>query len=99
MMNTKVMKASWLYYILSGFMTFVFIMTGMRPATYLVVFLALSGFLLFTTLLSETSNSLVNPIEGMVLAHQPINGATYTAAKLTHLLRILIHIVPRSEEH
>jgi hypothetical protein len=30
------------------------------------------------------------------LAHQPIEGATYTAAKLTHLLRILLHLVPGS---
>ena len=45
-------------------------------------------------LLSETANSLVNPVEGLVLAHQPINGATYTAAKLTHLLRVLAYTVP-----
>ena len=45
-------------------------------------------------LLSETANSLVNPVEGLVLAHYPINGATYTAAKLTHLLRILSYTVP-----
>ena len=41
----------------------------------------------------ETANSLVNPVEGMILAHQPVNGATYTSAKLTHLLRIVFYIV------
>ena len=44
----------------------------------------------FTT---ETANSLVNPVEGVVLAHQPVNGATYTAAKLTHLARIVGYFV------
>jgi hypothetical protein len=87
-------KASWAYYILSGLMAIPFILMGQRPAVYLATFMAISAFLLLSLLLSETSNSLVNPIEGLVLAHQPITGATYTAAKLTHLLRILIYLVP-----
>jgi hypothetical protein len=45
-------------------------------------------------LVSEANNSLVNPVEGIVLAHQPINGATYTSAKHTHILRILLYLVP-----
>jgi len=45
-------------------------------------------------LISETANSLVNPTEGLVLAHQPINGATYTAAKVSHLARIVLYLVP-----
>ncbi len=36
----------------------------------------------------------MNPVEAHVLAHQPINGATYVAAKLTHLVRILLYLVP-----
>jgi len=87
-------KSSWLFYILSGIMVFVFVAIGMSPTTYFLVFLMLSGFLLLTTLLAETNNSLMNPIEGLVLAHQPINGATYTSAKLTHILRILLYLVP-----
>jgi hypothetical protein len=87
-------KAAWAYYILSGLMVLLFIVAGMTLATYFAVFLGLTALLLFTILLSETNNSLVNPVEGLVLAHQPIDGATYTAAKLTHLLRILLHLVP-----
>jgi hypothetical protein len=87
-------KASWLYYFLSGLMVLFFLAVRMALTTYFAIFLGLSAFLLFTTLLSETNNSLVNPVEGLMLAHQPINGATYTAAKLTHLLRILVHLVP-----
>jgi hypothetical protein len=44
--------------------------------------------------ISETSNTLVNPVEALILAHQPVNGATYTAAKLTHILTILLYLVP-----
>ena len=56
--------------------------------------LGFSTFVLLTVLLPETSNSLVNPTESLILAHQPINGPTYMAAKLTHLLRILLYLVP-----
>lgn len=61
---------------------------------YLWTFLILTTLLLLLLLISETANSLVNPVEGLVLAHQPIDGATYTAAKLAHLGRILIYFVP-----
>jgi hypothetical protein len=87
-------KASWLFYFLSGIMAFFFAIAGMPLVVYFLVFMLVSGFLLLTTLLSETNNSLINPVEGLVLAHQPINGATYTSAKLTHILRILLHLVP-----
>jgi len=87
-------KSSWLFYFLSGLMTMIFIAIGMVPAAYFLVFMAISGFLLLTTLLAETNNSLMNPVEGLVLAHQPIGGATYTSAKLTHILRILLYLVP-----
>jgi hypothetical protein len=69
------------------------VLLAVRVGTYFATFLGLSALFLFMALLSETANSLVNPVEGMVLAHQPINGATYTAAKLTHLLRVLGYFV------
>jgi hypothetical protein len=34
---------------------------------------------------------LLNPVEAVVLAHQPVDGATYTAAKLTHLGRVVVY--------
>ena len=92
--DMSLQKSSWMFYFLSGLMVLFFVLAGMSPTTYLAVFLLLSGFLLFTTLLSEANNSLVNPVEGVVLAHQPIDGATYTSAKLTHILRILLYLVP-----
>jgi len=87
-------KAAWMYFVLIGIGSLLF--AGARPTagTYFWGFMFVTAFILFGVLLSETGNSLVNPTEGLVLAHQPINGATYTAAKLTHLLRILLYFVP-----
>ena len=86
--------AAWLYFGLSALFTFVLLSLQPPVIVYFSIFLMLSTFLLLSILLSETGNSLVNPVEGMVLVHQPINGATYTAAKLTHLLRIIGYLVP-----
>ncbi len=61
---------------------------------YAAMFLAGTAFFMLHILLLETSNSLLNPAEALVLAHQPINGATYTAAKLTHLARIVLYLAP-----
>jgi hypothetical protein len=60
--------------------------------TWIALCLAFPAAILLSILVSETGNSLVNPEEGLVLAHQPINGATYTAAKLSHLLRIVLYM-------
>ena len=85
---------AWLYFGISALLTFFLIAAQPPVMGYASLFLMLSTFLLLSILLSETGNSLVNPVEGMVLVHQPINGATYTAAKLTHLLRIIGYLVP-----
>ncbi len=84
----------WMYGAFSAFLAIV--MAAMRPSSdvYLSTFLVLTAVLLSSILLSETGNSLVNPVEALVLAHQPIDGVTYTAAKLTHLVRILLFLVP-----
>lgn len=86
--------AALLYAVLTALLGVLMVIIQPPLATYAGAFLALSGFLLFTILLTETSNSLVNPTEALVLAHQPIDGATYTAAKLTHLLRVVLYLAP-----
>jgi hypothetical protein len=83
-----------LYGLFTAVLAGIQVLLAVRVGTYFATFLGLTAFLLSMVLLSETSNSLVNPVEGLVLAHQPINGATYTAAKLTHLLRVLGYVVP-----
>jgi hypothetical protein len=65
------------------------VLFGPSAVTYLSLFMFLNAFILLIVLFFETAAVLTNPLEALVLAHQPINGATYTFAKLTHLLRIL----------
>jgi hypothetical protein len=85
--------AAWLYFGLSCLISLLLVSTRATLAVYISIFLVFTAFILLSILLNETANSLVNPVEGMVLAHQPINGATYTAAKLTHLARIVLYFV------
>jgi hypothetical protein len=82
------------YFVGSGFFALVCLFIRPPLTRYLSILLALTALVLLTLLVSETNNSLVNPVEGLVLAHQPIDGATYTAAKLSHLGRILFYVVP-----
>ncbi len=91
--NGVALQQAALYYaVFTGLMTVLFL-TGQPPwVTYVSIFLGLTAFLLLSVLLSETGNSLVNPEEGLILAHQPLNGATYTAAKLSHLFRIVLYL-------
>jgi hypothetical protein len=86
--------AALMYAVFTALIAGIQVMFSAPVKAYFATFLVLTAFFLLTVLLSETANSLVNPVEAMVLAHQPINGATYTAAKLTHLLRILAYTIP-----
>jgi hypothetical protein len=57
------------------------------------IVIGLTMYVLMSVLLSEAASSLVNPEEALSLSHQPINGATYTAAKLSHLLGVVFYTV------
>jgi hypothetical protein len=86
--------AAALYALMSLLFSVVSVLAHSRPSTHLGLFLFLTAFLFLAVMLLEAGNSLVNPVEGLVLAHQPIPGATYTAAKLSHLLRIVLWLTP-----
>jgi hypothetical protein len=92
--NAAMGLAGILYALLSAILAIFSVLAHATPSTHLALFLAFTVFLFTGILLSEAGNSLVNPTEGMVLAHQPITGATYTAAKLSHLLRIVLFLTP-----
>jgi hypothetical protein len=83
-----------LYGVVMGMTSLGLAATQPTSSLYLLLFVGMTAFLLFSIVISETSNTLVNPVEALMLAHQPINGATYTAAKLTHILTILLYLVP-----
>ncbi len=78
---------------LSGVLGVVMGALGSTAGVYLLVFLALTAFQLSMLLIPEIAEGLVNPVEGLILAHQPVNGATWLAAKLTHLIRIVVYVV------
>jgi hypothetical protein len=84
--------AALMYAGLSALTSLLMVLAKTTPALYLQVFLVMTALMLFCLLFSETSNSLVNPVESIVLAHQPIDGATYVAAKLSHLARIVLYL-------
>jgi hypothetical protein len=79
--------------ILSGLASLGSILVGATAQVLLGLSLGLTVFTLVAVLLSEAANSLVNPDEALALAHQPIDGATYTAAKLSHLLNVIVYYV------
>lgn len=61
-------------------------------AAYNLTVLTLSSFALLMVLLIEASNSFFNPAEVTVLAHRPISGATYFAAKFTYIAVVVIRV-------
>jgi hypothetical protein len=85
-------KATLGYAIVSALLSAVMVATQQTLTGYFWLLQSFTAFFLLNVLLLETGNSLVNPEEGLVLAHQPVNGATYTAAKLTHLGRIVFYL-------
>jgi len=86
--------AAIVYFVFSALLGVAFVATRLPVMAYFGIFMALTALLLVSVLISEAGNSLLNPAEAMVLAHQPITGATYTAAKLSHLLSIVLYLVP-----
>jgi hypothetical protein len=65
---------------------------SMPLGEYDLVTLGISAMLLLVMLVVEAANSFLNPAEAAVLAHQPIAGGTYFAAKLTYLLAIVLRL-------
>ena len=80
-------------FLLSGLISLVMVVSGASLGVYLLVFVGLTVFQLGMLLVSEVAESLVNPVEGLILAHQPVNGATWLGARLTHLLRTVVYVV------
>jgi len=61
---------------------------------YLFLMIGYSMLFMLCVLWMDAGNSILNPDEASVLAHQPISGATYVAAKLTHLLSLVVILIP-----
>jgi hypothetical protein len=64
-----------------------------QPSAFLMGSIAVSAFLLLPMLVSEAAEALMNPAEAFVLAHQPVRGGAYLAAKATHLAYAVARVV------
>ncbi len=82
-----------IWFILSAIASVLAAAVGAAPGVYLAGFLALTVFQLGVLLLPEIAESLVNPVDGLILAHQPVDGATWSGAKLAHLTKIVAYAV------
>lgn len=83
-----------IYAVFSAIAGGIAVAAGVAAQNYLAGFLIFTAFVLFSLVLAEVNSTLLNPAEGAILAHQPVNGATYTAAKLTHLVLLIGYLVP-----
>lgn len=81
------------WFFLGGLFGVAMAFTGTDPQWYLLIYLGITAFNLGILLIPEAAETLVNPVEGLILAHQPVNGATWSAAKLTHLVKAVVYVV------
>lgn len=63
-------------------------------AAFLSINLTVVGVMLLMIVLPEAANTLYNPVEVSILAHQPIHPPTLIAARITHVLVIVLYLVP-----
>jgi hypothetical protein len=88
--------------ILAGFCVFIslficlFAFAHPSLATYVLLPMGLTVYQLFVVVMGDAANSLLNPQEASVLAHMPIGGLTYAAAKVSHLILLVFLIVTSS---
>src|SRR5262245_31319705 len=68
------MKAiMWLYFVMSGVFSLMLVGLHMPWQQQMWMLLGMSLFMMLLVLLTEAANSIVNPVEGLILAHQPVN--------------------------
>ena len=85
--------AALLLFLFSSLVSVLLVLAGPSPVGYLLVFLGLTAFLLSMHLVAEVAENLVNPVAELTLAHQPIGAGTWSAAKLSHLLTVVVYLV------
>ncbi len=83
-----------LYGGLFGILGVVLLIGEPPPRLVYGIFGGATVFVLLVVLLLEAGNSLMNPAEALLLAAQPVRGATWTGAKLAHIARIVFYLVP-----
>jgi hypothetical protein len=67
--------------------------SGLPAPLYLLINLSVASVLVLPTIIREAANSLFNPMEASILAHHPVHSLTYAAAKIAHVLIIVLYLV------
>ena len=66
---------------------------GPTPRFFLGFNLAIGALILIPILVSDAADAFMNPAEAFVLAHQPIHGRTFIAAKATYIVYVACRVV------
>jgi len=82
------------FYVLMSAMMALTAFTDPPLPAYLFIMIGSTMLFMFITILMDAANSIMNPDEASVLAHQPVRGASYVSAKVSHLLTVVAIVVP-----
>jgi hypothetical protein len=89
----QLQSMAYLWFVMMALLAAMMLVIQPPVSQFFWLFQLMNAVLLFMVLLPETATTLVNPEEALVMAHHPIDGATYNAAKLSHLLRVVVYLV------
>ena len=91
-MDKHAMQLTTLTLVVPGGLLALMAFGSMSLASFNMLSLAFSSMLLCLILVNEAANSFFNPAEVTVLAHQPIGGGTYFAAKFSYLVLVVLRV-------
>jgi hypothetical protein len=82
------------YLIFIGLPMGLMVLARFATPVYLLINLTVTTIFVLLLIVMEAPNTLFNPTEASALAHQPVHAFSYVAAKITHLLLIVLYLVP-----
>ena len=86
-------KVSLSFFLIFGLMSVFMVFAQLSPIAYLSIFVLITVVQVSFVLIAEVAEIIVNPVERMILAHEPVDSSTWTSAKLTHLIRTVVYLV------
>jgi len=91
-MNQRAMNLTTMGLLLPGALIGLVALGAPSLRLHALTVLAVTSMLLFMMVVIEAANTFLNPAEVTVLAHQPVAGLTYFAAKFTYLSMVVWRI-------
>lgn len=84
--------AGGLFVLMGGFVGLIAAVAHPPAREFQMFCLGITAVLLIPLLVSEAADAFLNPAEVSVLAHRPIGGATYVAAKATYVIKAALAV-------